>query len=183
MRLLLSIILAVALGVIAAQSQTTQAPSSKASQNGALAGAASEIAVVDLEGLKKHLQRDPKEARPLLVNFWATWCDGCREEFPDLVKIDDDYRSKGLSFLSVTVDEPEDKPQAASFIQEMKAKMTVVLLNVPDKEPAIHAIDMNWDGALPATFLYDRAGNIVYRHFGKIKPEELRAIIEKQIKP
>ena len=182
MRLFISIVLAMALAVIAAQSQTSQAPSSKASGNGTLASAASDITVVDLEGLKKLLQGDAKEAHPLLVNFWATWCDGCREEFPDLVKIDDEYRSKGLNFLSVTVDELEDKRLAVSFIQEMKAKMPVVLLNVPDKEPAIHAVDMNWDGALPATFLYDRTGNIVYRHFGKIKPEELRAIIDKTIK-
>jgi thiol-disulfide isomerase/thioredoxin len=182
MRLLLSIVSAVALGVIAAQSQTSQAPSSKPSGNGAVASAVSEITVVDLEGLKKLLQRDPKEARPLLVNFWASWCDGCREEFPDLVKIDDEYRSKGLNFLSVTVDELEDKRLAVSFIQEMKAKMPVVLLNVADKEPAIHAIDMNWDGALPATFIYDRTGALVYRHFGKIKPDELRAIIDKTIK-
>ena len=182
MRLLLSIVLTVALGAIAAQSQNSQAPTSKTSGNGTIAGAGAEVAVVDLEGLKKLLQRDPKEARPLLVNFWATWCDGCREEFPDLVKIDDEYRSKGLNFLSVTVDELEDKRLAVSFIQEMKAKMPVVLLNVADKEPAIHAIDMNWDGALPATFIYDRTGALVYRHFGKIKPEELRPIIEKTIK-
>jgi thiol-disulfide isomerase/thioredoxin len=182
MRLLLTIVLTVALGVIAAQSQNSQAPTSKASGNGVIAGSGAEIAVVDLEGLKKLLQRDPKQARPLLVNFWATWCDGCREEFPDLVKIDDEYSSKGLNFLSVTVDELEDKRLAVSFIQEMKAKMPVVLLNVPDKEPAIHAVDMNWDGALPATFIYDRTGALVYRHFGKIKPEELRATIEKTIK-
>jgi thiol-disulfide isomerase/thioredoxin len=145
------------------------------------AAAGPEIQQVDLAGLKQLLHGDGGDKQPLLVNFWASWCDGCREEFPDLVKIDDDYRTKGLSFLSVTVDEPEDKAQAVSFIQEMKAKMRVVLLNVPDKEPAIHAIDMNWDGALPATFLYDRTGNIVYRHFGKIKPEELRAIIDKEV--
>jgi thiol-disulfide isomerase/thioredoxin len=181
MRLFLSIVLALALGAIAAQSQNSQAPSSKTSTDGALTSAASEITVVDLDGLKKLLQRDPKEARPLLVNFWATWCDGCREEFPDLVKIDDDYRAKGLNFLSVTVDELEDKRLAVSFIQEMKAKMPVVLLNVADKEPAIHTIDANWDGALPATFIYDRTGALVYRHFGKIKPEELRAIIDKTI--
>jgi len=182
LRHLLSIVLAMALGVIAAQSRTSRAPLPETLQNAALATASYEITVVDLEGLKKLLQRDPKEAHPLLVNFWATWCDGCREEFPDLVKIDDDYRPKGLNFLSVTVDELEDKRLAVSFIEEMKAKMPVVLLNVPDKEPAIHAVDMNWDGALPATFLYDRSGNIVYRHFGKIKPEELRAVIDKTIK-
>ncbi len=182
MRLSLSIILATALGVIAAQSQTSQAPSStSATATSAGAISVSEITVIDLDGLKKRLQREPNETRPLLVNFWASWCEGCREEFPDLVKIDEDYRSKGLNFLSVTVDELEDKPEAVSFIQEMKAKMPVVLLHVADKETAIHAVDANWDGALPATFLYDRAGKVVYRQFGKIKPEELRAIIDKQV--
>ena len=157
------------------------AATSKTMDGAATAPSGPEIQQVDLAGLKQLLQRNAADKRPLLVNFWASWCDGCREEFPDLVKIDDDYRSKGLSFLSVTVDEVEDKRLAASFIEEMKAKMPVVLLNVPDKEPAIHAIDMNWDGALPATFLYDRTGNLVYRHFGKIKPDELRAIIDKEV--
>ena len=162
-----------------AAARTPEAASKTA--DGATAAAGPEIQQVDLEGLKKFLHRDANDKQPLLVNFWASWCDGCREEFPDLVKIDEDYRSKGLSFLSVTVDEPEDKSQAVSFIKEMKATMRVVLLNVPDKEPAIHAIDPNWDGALPATFIYDRTGALVYRHFGKIKPEELRAAIDKQM--
>ena len=140
-----------------------------------------EIREIDLDGLKKLLLRDPKDSRPLLVNFWATWCDGCREEFPDLVKIDNDYRAKGLNFLSVTLDEVADKTKAVDFLKEMKATMPAVLLNVNDPEPAIHAVDEKWDGALPATFLYDREGKIVFKHFGKIKPAELRAAIEKAV--
>jgi thiol-disulfide isomerase/thioredoxin len=140
-----------------------------------------EIREIDLDGLKKLLLRDPKETRPLLVNFWATWCDGCREEFPELVKIDNDYRAKGLNFLSVTLDEVADKTKAVDFLKEMKATMPVVLLNVNDPEPAIHAVDEKWDGALPATFLYDREGKLVFRYFGKIKPAELRAAIDKAV--
>src|SRR5258708_1017632 len=140
-----------------------------------------EIREIDLDGLKKLLLRDPKDSRPLLVNFWATWCDGCREEFPDLVKIDNDYRAKGLNFLSVTLDEVVDKTRAMDFLKEMKATMPVVLLNVNDPEPAIHAVDEKWDGALPATFLYDREGKIVFKYFGKVKPAELRAAIDKEV--
>jgi thiol-disulfide isomerase/thioredoxin len=141
----------------------------------------SDVRIIDLDGLKKLLLRDPKDSRPLLVNFWATWCDGCREEFPDLVKIDNDYRAKGLNFLSVTLDEVADKTKAVDFLKEMRATMPVVLLNVNDPEPAIHAVDEKWDGALPATFLYDREGKIVFRYYGKIKPAELRAAIDKEV--
>jgi thiol-disulfide isomerase/thioredoxin len=137
---------------------------------------------IDLDGLKKILQRDPKDARPLLVNFWATWCDGCREEFPDLVKIDNDYRDKGLNFISVTLDDITDiKTAVPEFLKEMKAQMPVVLLNVKDPEPAIHVVDEKWDGQLPATFLYDKEGKVVYRHFGVIKPAELRSAIDKAV--
>lgn len=144
--------------------------------------AENEIRVIDLDGLKKILQRDPKDTRPLLINFWATWCDPCREEFPDLVKIDSDYRSKGLNFVAVSLDDITDiKTAVPKFLNEMKATMPVVLLNVNDPEPAIKAVDDQWDGQLPATFLYDKEGKIVYRHFGKIKPDELRAALDKLV--
>jgi thiol-disulfide isomerase/thioredoxin len=41
--------------------------------------------------------------KPLLVNFWATWCGPCREEFPDLVKIDSEYKGK-IDFITVSLD-------------------------------------------------------------------------------
>ena len=140
-----------------------------------------DVREIDLEGLKKILQRDPKDTRPLLINFWATWCDGCREEFPDLVKIDNDYRDK-LNFVSISLDEvTEIKTAVPAFLKTMKAQMSVVLLNVKDPEPAIHAVDAMWDGALPATYLYDKDGKVVFKHFGVIKPAELRSAIDKQV--
>jgi len=141
-----------------------------------------EVREIDLDGLKKILQRDPKETRPLLINFWATWCDGCREEFPDLVKIDNDYRDKGLNFVSVSLDEVSDiKTAVPQFLKSMNARMNVAWLNVKDPEPAIHAVDMTWDGALPATYLYDKDGKVVFKYFGAIKPAELRSAIDKQL--
>jgi len=139
------------------------------------------VRAIDLEGLQKILQRDPKDTRPLLINFWATWCDGCREEFPDLVKIDNDYRGK-VNFVSVTLDEiTEINTAVPEFLKKMKAQMPVVLLNVKDPEPAIHAVDAAWDGALPATYLYDKDGKVVFKYFGAIKPAELRKAIDTQL--
>jgi thiol-disulfide isomerase/thioredoxin len=151
-----------------------------AQSNGAGAASRAEIRQIDLDGLKKIIQREPKDTRPLLINFWATWCDPCREEFPDLVKIDEDYRMKNLNFVAVSLDDVTDIATAVpKFLKEMKASMPVVLLNVNDPEPAIKAVDATWDGQLPATFLYDKEGKVVFRHFGRIKPDELRAAIDK----
>jgi thiol-disulfide isomerase/thioredoxin len=117
-----------------------------------------------------------------LVNFWATWCDPCREEFPDLVKVDNDYRGKGLNFIAISLDDVSDiKSAVPQFLKEMKATMPVVLLNVNDPEPAIKIVDASWDGQLPATFLYDKEGKVIFRHFGRIQPDELRAAIDKQV--
>lgn len=143
---------------------------------------ADDIRVIDLDGLKKIIHRDPKDTRPLLVNFWATWCDPCRDEFPDLVKIDDDYRGKPLNFVSISIDDVTDiKSAVPKFLKEMKANMHVVLLNVNDPEPAMHVVDPTWDGQLPATFLYDKEGKIIFKHFGRINANDLRAAIDKEM--
>ena len=145
-------------------------------------GTTGDIRQIDLEGLKKLLQRDPKDTRPLLVNFWATWCDPCREEFPDLVKIDGDYGTKSLNFVAISLDDVTDINTAVpKFLKEMKASMPVVLLNVNDPEPAIKAVDVAWDGQLPATFLYGKDGKVVFKHFGRIQADELRSAINKEV--
>jgi thiol-disulfide isomerase/thioredoxin len=138
------------------------------------------ITEIDTAGLKSLLARQSQH--PLLVNFWATWCDPCRDEFPDLVKIDNEYRSQGLEFVAVSLDDLKDiNTEVPKFLQQMQARMPTYLLNAPDPELAISAVDPQWGGALPATFLYDANRNVVYKHFGRITSEELRAAIQKQV--
>ena len=139
------------------------------------------VAPIDTEALKGLLTQ-PRE-RPLLVNFWATYCDPCREEFPDLVKIDKDYRPRALDFITISLDDMTDiKTEVPKFLDSMKATMPAYLLNASDPEPAIELVDPRWQGSLPATFLYNEKGEIVYRHFGRVSPVELREAIEKAIK-
>jgi thiol-disulfide isomerase/thioredoxin len=174
LRLVISLLTLAAVSAFAGLATPAQAPAD--------AVVARDVREIDFEGLKKILQRDPKDTRPLLINFWATWCDPCREEFPDLVKLDPDYTSKRLNFVAVSLDEVSElKTTVPKFLKEMKATMPAVLLNVNDPEPAIKSVDEKWDGQLPATFLYDRDGKVVFKHFGRIQPDELRAAIERQI--
>src|ERR1041385_6989046 len=129
------------------------------------------VAPIDTDALKGLITQ--QRERPLLVNFWATYCDPCRDEFPDLVKIDKDYRPRALEFVTVSLDDMSDiKTAVPKFLDEMKAKMPAYLLNVSDPEPAINLVDQKWAGSLPATFLYNEKGEVVYRHFGRVNPAE-----------
>jgi thiol-disulfide isomerase/thioredoxin len=158
-----------------AQSRTTpRAPQRRAVKP------ASVTRKINAEEMQALLKRDG--ARPLLVNYWATWCVPCREEFPDLVKIDKQYRPKDIDFIAISLDDLADlKTAVPKFLREMRAEMPNYLLNESDPEPAIKSVDSAWDGTLPATFLYNEKGEVVYRHFGRIKTDELRAAIEQAI--
>jgi thiol-disulfide isomerase/thioredoxin len=141
------------------------------------------IREMNLETLKNLLQRggdSAQEARPLLINFWATWCEPCREEFPDLVRVSADYRKSNLDFITISLDEPDDsKTRVPKFLREMRAEMPAYLLNVIDPQTVIDMIDPQWHGGLPATFLYDASGHIVFKRTGRVDIKELRAALDK----
>ena len=139
------------------------------------------VTSIDLEALKGLVTQ--QREHPLLINFWATYCDPCREEFPDLVKIDRDYRPRSLEFVTISLDDVTDiKTGVPKFLGMMKATMPAYLLDVSDPQLAIDLVDPRWQGSLPATFLYNEKGEMVYSKIGRIKPEELRAEIDKVIK-
>ncbi|HEY0376027.1 MAG TPA: TlpA disulfide reductase family protein [Pyrinomonadaceae bacterium] len=175
-----------ALLVLAAAALVALPAATPSQKGGAVSSASSqarEVSVreIDLDGLKKLIGRGGAGAsRPLLVNFWATWCDPCRDEFPDLVQIDKDYKTRGLEFATVSLDDAADiKTSVPEFLRQMHAEMPAYLLNVPDPEPAIKMLDETWGGGLPATFLFDAQGQVVFKHMGRVKPAELRAALDK----
>jgi thiol-disulfide isomerase/thioredoxin len=139
------------------------------------------VSEIDTDALKALITKERQH--PLLVNFWATFCDPCRDEFPDLVKINKDYGPRSLEFVTVSLDDVTDiKTSVPKFLQEMNATMPAYLLNVVDPEAAINLVDRGWRGDLPATYLYDEQGKIVFKHIGRVNTAELRQAIEKVVK-
>src|ERR1043166_4350904 len=157
------------------------APAQKRYGRAATTKPAAVVSPIDTDALKGLLTQ--QRERPLLVNFWATFCDPCRDEFPDLVKINNDYGSKSLEFFTVSLDDMSDiNTEVPKFLDAMKAKMPAYLLNVNDPEPAINLVDRKWQGDLPATFLYNEKGEVVYKHIGRVNVAELREAIDKVVK-
>ncbi len=107
------------------------------------------VTQIDDAALKNLLKREGETAKPLLINFWATWCDPCREEFPDLVKIDADYKGK-IDFITVSLDDlAEINRDVPKFLAEMKAEMPAYLLKTASEEIAIASVSKQWQGGLP----------------------------------
>lgn len=134
------------------------------------------VTLVNDAGFRKLLVPNGK---PLMINFWATWCGPCREEFPDLVKLDEEYRGK-IDFITVTLDfEEELNTGVPRFLADMKAKMPTFLLVTPDETAAIAAVSKEWAGALPFTVIYEPKGSLAYFHQGIVKPADVRTELNK----
>lgn len=169
---------AISLSIILLANLAATAQSTKRKSRAAKPPVVREIDAVTLTAILKR----ESAPRPLLVNFWATWCDPCREEFPDLVKLDQQFRPQGLDMIAVSLDDLADiTTTVPRFLKQMRATMPAYLLNVTDPDQIISSVDSQWSGALPATFLYDAQGKVVFKHFGRIKPLELQAAIEKLV--
>lgn len=136
---------------------------------------------IDAEDLKT-LAKSPEDKKPLLINFWATWCGPCRVEFPDLVEIDTDYREKGLDFVIVSVDDfGVIDTRIPEFLEQYQAKMPSFLIDLDSAETvkAIRRIAPRFSGSYPLTLLFNARGKLVYQKTGVVDPKILRAQIEK----
>lgn len=119
--------------------------------------------------------------KPILINFWATWCEPCREEFPDLVKIHNDYKDK-IDVVIITLDDlAEIDRDVPKFLTEMKATMPSYLLKTTNEDAAIASVSKEWQGGLPFTILFDEKGATAYFKQGKFKTETLRGAIDKLV--
>ena len=100
-----------------------------------------------------------RSGRVVLVNFWATWCVPCREEFPDLARLERAYRDKGLAVLGVSIDSAKDLPAIDKFLAKVQPDFpNYRKASGGDDQDFIEAVDKKWGGELPFTVLYGKDG-------------------------
>jgi thiol-disulfide isomerase/thioredoxin len=138
------------------------------------------VTQVDIDGFKKLLKPN---ARPLLINFWATWCPPCVSEFPDLVRMHQEFRDR-MDFITVSFDEMSDiDTYVPKFLDDMHSEMPAYLLHTPNENAAIALVSRDWSGNLPMTVLYDATGKQVYTRMGKIRADVVRENIIRVLSP
>jgi thiol-disulfide isomerase/thioredoxin len=127
-----------------------------------------DVAYTDTDGVK--YTHDSLAGKVVLVNFWATWCHPCQSEIPDLSKTYEKYKSKGVVFLGVMTDSP-DNQQLLNFKSDYEMSYPVVRSN------SDLMVSYNYPDALPTTFVYDRRGKQIYSHVGPLRERELDSLI------
>jgi thiol-disulfide isomerase/thioredoxin len=105
------------------------------------------------------------KGRPLIVNFWATWCAPCKQEIPALVELVDKYRSRQLTVLGISIDDtPED---LRAFAAEYKINYPVLV--GLDQMPLQEAYDAVV--AIPVTWFIRPDGSVYLKHMGPATKE------------
>ena len=97
----------------------------------------------------------------LVLNFWATWCLPCVHEIPDLARIARAYRDSSIEVVGVSLDDPEDRDaKLVPFIRANRIPYRIYLAQFEHQDAFINSIDSTWNGAIPATVLYDTLGQM-----------------------
>ncbi len=137
------------------------------------------VKIIDVPDLKLILEEG--KGSPILINVWATWCEPCREEFPDLVDLSAKYK-KDIRFISISVDDISDlEVKVVPFLKNQKVQFESYLLKVVEPEDFINFLDEDWSGAVPATFIYDKNGKQTEALIGKQSFEMFEKAVKKVI--
>ncbi len=105
---------------------------------------------------------------PLLIDFWATWCVPCKKLMKYLNQYHQEYQNEGFKVLMINTDSPRSIGKVKSYIKSQNYKFLVGV--DPNKviSKKLNSIVM------PTTILINQSGDIVWRHQGYIKGEEIQ---------
>ncbi len=129
--------------------------------------AAPDFLLEQLDGLP--LRLSDLQGRPVLVNFWATWCSPCRKEMPLLIKAYEENQAQGLVVVGVNLQEGDELVQG--FVDEFGIEFPIVM----DRTGQVAE---TWRvggplGGLPASYFIDRQGVIREVFFGQMSEDDL----------
>jgi thiol-disulfide isomerase/thioredoxin len=126
-----------------------------------------ELTLQDANGRKVHL-RDLC-GKPVVLNFWATWCEPCNAEMPMLVEMEKRYADRGVVFIGASLDDSKTKSKIPEFLAKYQIGFPIWSGAVADDLDKLKL-----GVAVPATAFIDADGHIVARILGQAKSEEVK---------
>jgi thiol-disulfide isomerase/thioredoxin len=156
--------------VTAGRVNSAQSGTAKPAHKSASA-AAPDLSLVDLAGYNQILAK--YHGKPILMTFWATWCEPCRMEYPMIVELAKQYAPRGLQVVGVSLDDDS----GLNLVRHFLAKYQPTFPNFRQK-PGIdvdgfyRGVNPAWQGAMPETIFYSKDGRIAGSFVGE-QPREM----------
>jgi len=157
---------AAAFGVMLAAATIAPAFRPMVAANAAPSAGAPTVTVIDAAGLKRAVSS--RKNKVVVVNFWATWCGACVEEFPSLVALQKKYRAKGMDLVTVSFDDPQDLQSKVKPFLNKSGLATGTYINKSGNdldEAYLRYLEpkLPTDAAvpLPRTYIFARNGKLV----------------------
>ena len=134
--------------------------------------------VISLTGKTMKLAELMQSEKPVVINFWATWCAPCRQEIPQLNQLSQMYREQGLTVIGLTLDEPDNRELVKAFVKEHRLTYPIAFA----KQEQFKFFNQEGDKiAVPRLFVYDATGKATAKFgkfYGKRSLQAQRAAIE-----
>jgi thiol-disulfide isomerase/thioredoxin len=125
----------------------------------------------------QHVRLSDAHAKVLVLDFYATWCEPCRDSIPHLVDLQKRYGAQGLQIVGLNVGGEDDYDKVPAFAREFQIQYQ---LGIPDTE--LESLYMGEDPSIPQTLVIDRNGAVVKRFvgYGDSVAAELEQIIQSE---
>ncbi len=117
----------------------------------------------------------------VVVNFWASWCEPCKIEFPHLLSLKQNYSNQGLKVVFISMDDYSDLPAAEKFLKDNNVDFPTFFKGAQPLK-FVTEIFPKWSGAIPATVLFGPKGDIVDAWEGDTSLEEFEAKIKPHLR-
>jgi thiol-disulfide isomerase/thioredoxin len=127
------------------------------------------------------LRRNAGTGKFLLLNVWATWCGPCVDEFPALETMVRMYGDRQVSFVTLSINDPNEKSMVLTFLQKQHAFNPNYIFNGNDASDAVAALGTGWVGGAPYTVLIGLNGEVLYKTQGEMDILEVRRAMLKNL--
>src|SRR3974390_2318670 len=131
--------------------------------------------MIDAKGYQDLLAK--YKGQPLVMTFWATWCEPCRDEYPMLNELAKQYAPQGLKVVGVSLDQDGDLILMRRFLARYKPVFTNYRKKQGGEDAFIQAVLPGWNGSIPASVFYAKDGTQIGNFVGAGSREKYDAAI------